>query len=147
MTTFSVFPKIRAFFHISENGKGSPPSSALSSYAVAKYGSDNHKTLPFLILKFQIQVIYHWLILLLELNQTSKMKFFVKIANGSKPLTISTKGSILDVWLGSKYVSAVYEAFLSLYARDHLFSRYATFTVKLTLFTPWYAHVRVRIRK
>ena len=31
------------------------------------------------------------------------MELFVKIANGMKLPTIFTKGSILDVWLGSKY--------------------------------------------
>ena len=35
--------------------------------------------------------------------QTSKMGFFAKITEGSKPLTISTKSFILDVWQGSKY--------------------------------------------
>ena len=69
------------------------------------------------------------------------------IVNDSNPLTISTKDSILDVWLGSKCASAVCETFVSLCARDHLFSTYAKFTVKLTFVTPWHAHVRVRIRK
>ena len=39
-------------------------------------------------------------------NQTSKMEFFAKINNGFHPLTIFTKNSILDVWLGSEYPSA-----------------------------------------
>ena len=30
--------------------------------------------------------------------------------------------------------------------RDHSFSKYAKVFRKLTIFTPWYAHVRVRIR-
>ena len=38
--------------------------------------------------------------------QTSKMEFFVKIVNGSKPLTIFVKYSILDVWKGSECASA-----------------------------------------
>ena len=49
----------------------------------------------------------------------------MKIVNGSKPLTISTKGSIL---LCSKCSSAVYETFVSLYPRDDLLSTYAKFS-------------------
>ena len=63
------------------------------------------------------------------------MELFVKIVKGLKPLTISTKGPIFYVLLGSKYASAVCETFDSLYPRDHLFSTYAKFTVKLTFLT------------
>ena len=38
----------------------------------------------------------------LEPIQTSKIELFVKIVNSLMPLTILTKSSILDVWLGSK---------------------------------------------
>ena len=38
----------------------------------------------------------------LVLIQISKMELFVKIVNILMPLTILTKSSILDVWLGSK---------------------------------------------
>ena len=38
----------------------------------------------------------------LEHSQTSKMKPFVKIINSLMLSTIFTKGSIIDVWLGSK---------------------------------------------
>ena len=31
--------------------------------------------------------------------------------------------------------------------RDYLFSTFAKFSKKLTILTPWYAHVRVRIRR
>ena len=40
-----------------------------------------------------------------ELSQTSTMKFFVKINNGWNPLTIYEKSAILNVGLGSKYIS------------------------------------------
>ena len=35
------------------------------------------------------------------------MELFAKIVNGSKPLTISVKSSILDVWQGSAYASEI----------------------------------------
>ena len=34
------------------------------------------------------------------------MELFAKIVNGQKPLTISAESSIIDIRLGSKYVSA-----------------------------------------
>ena len=40
-----------------------------------------------------------------EPSQTSKMKFFAKIATGFQLLTIFAKIFILDVWLGSEYAS------------------------------------------
>ena len=43
----------------------------------------------------------------LEPSQTSKMEHFAKIVNIFKPLTIFAKTTILDVWLGSVYVSRV----------------------------------------
>ena len=36
------------------------------------------------------------------------MEFFAKIVNGFQPLNLFAKISILDVWLGSKYASALY---------------------------------------
>ena len=39
------FRKLGHFFPISEKGQGRPPSLPTSSYAPAKYGSDNYKTL------------------------------------------------------------------------------------------------------
>ena len=56
-------------------------------------------------------LFYYWLCLLLywdacsEHSQTSKIELFSKIVNGFPPLTILTKSSILDVWLGSGYAS------------------------------------------
>ena len=44
----------------------------------------------------------------LELSQTSEIELFVKSLNNWKPLTISIKSSILDVWLGAEYVSALF---------------------------------------
>ena len=35
------------------------------------------------------------------------MEIFAKIVDGFQPLTILAKSSILDVWLGSEYVSRV----------------------------------------
>ena len=43
-----------------------------------------------------------------EQGQTSKMEYFAKVVNGWKPLTISLKSSILDVWQDSKYASGHY---------------------------------------
>ena len=43
-----------------------------------------------------------------EQGQTSKMEYFAKVVNGWKPLTISLKSSILDVWQGAKYASGHY---------------------------------------
>ena len=40
-----------------------------------------------------------------ELSQTFTMKFFMKINNGWNPLTIYEKSAILNVGLGSKYIS------------------------------------------
>ena len=51
--------KLGHFFPISEKAQGRTPSPPPSSYASAKYGSDNYKTLPNLFLKFNIRVIYH----------------------------------------------------------------------------------------
>ena len=42
-------------------------------------------------------------------SQTSKMELFVKIFNSIKPLTIFAKGSILNVWLSSKYTSVFWK--------------------------------------
>ena len=39
--------------------------------------------------------------------QTSRMERFMKIVNGQKPLTIFAKCSILNVWQGSEYASAL----------------------------------------
>ena len=41
-----------------------------------------------------------------EPSQTSKMEIFAKIVNSQKSWTIFTESSILDVQLGSEYVSA-----------------------------------------
>ena len=38
-------------------------------------------------------------------NQTSKIEIFVKMVHGFRPITISAKNSILDVWQGSEYTS------------------------------------------
>ena len=57
----------------------------------------------------------------------------MKIVNNSKPLTIFTKGSILNIWLGSKCASAVYVTFVCLCTRDHLFCTYVKVTVKLVI--------------
>ena len=46
-----------------------------------------------------------------ELSQTSQMKFFANVINGRNPLIIFAKSSILDVWLGSKYVSVLRSRF------------------------------------
>ena len=40
-------------------------------------------------------------------SRKSKMELFTKISNGFKLLTIFAKSSILDVRLGSKYVSVI----------------------------------------
>ena len=40
-------------------------------------------------------------------SQISNMMLFMKIVNSWKPLTIFAKSSIVDVWLGSEYTSAV----------------------------------------
>ena len=45
--------------------------------------------------------------LMQNLGQKSKMEHLLAIVNGWKPLTICTKGSVLDVWLGSECVSEV----------------------------------------
>ena len=58
------FQKLGHFFPISEKGHGRTPSPPPSSYAYAKCGSDNYKTLPNLFVIFDILVIYHWLIFL-----------------------------------------------------------------------------------
>ena len=44
------FQKLGHFFPISEKAQRRPPSPPPSSYAPAKYGSDDYKTLPNLIL-------------------------------------------------------------------------------------------------
>ena len=62
------------------------------------------------------------------------MELSAKIFNGWKPLTIYAKASVLDTWLGSKCASAMSEMIVGLYARNHSFSVYAKFSVKLTLF-------------
>ena len=49
------------------------------------------------------EVFIKLLVTFLEPSETSKMELLVKIVNSIKPLI--TKGSILDVWLGSKYTS------------------------------------------
>ena len=46
--------------------------------------------------------ILELLVAFLEPGQTSKMELLVKIANGIKLLTIFTKSSVLDIWMGSK---------------------------------------------
>ena len=56
------YRKLGHFFPIFAKGHGRPPSPPPSSYAPAKYGSDNYKTLPNLFMRFHIWVIYHWLI-------------------------------------------------------------------------------------
>ena len=45
----------------------------------------------------------------LEPSELSKMELFVKIVDYIKPLTVFTKGSILDVWLGCKYTFALWK--------------------------------------
>ena len=42
-----------------------------------------------------------------EPSQTSEMEIFAITVNHFKPLTIFGKSSILDVWLGSEYASAI----------------------------------------
>ena len=45
----------------------------------------------------------------LEPYQTSKMELFAKTANAWKQLIIFAKCSILDVWQGSEYASALFK--------------------------------------
>ena len=64
MTAIRVFPKIRTLFtniqiKARETSLPFPPSCT-----PAEYGSDNHKTLRILIVRFHIRVIYYLLILL-----------------------------------------------------------------------------------
>ena len=40
-----------------------------------------------------------------EPTQTSKIEFFAKVINTWKSLTVCSKSSILDIWLGSVYAS------------------------------------------
>ena len=40
-------------------------------------------------------------------SRASNMELLAKIVNGWKPFTVFAKSSILDVWLGSEYTSAV----------------------------------------
>ena len=49
----------------------------------------------------------------LEPSQISKIDRLAKIVNGWKPLSILAKGSILGVWLGSEYASAMCEIIFS----------------------------------
>ena len=49
------------------------------------------------------------LVAFLELSQTSKIDVFVILVNVIKLLTIFTKSSILDVWMGSKYTSVFWK--------------------------------------
>ena len=58
------FQKLGHFVPISEKGQGKTSSPSPSSYAPAKYGSDNYKTLPNLFVRFHAWAIYHWLIFL-----------------------------------------------------------------------------------
>ena len=51
--------------------------------------------------------------------QISKMKLFVKIDNSLMPLTILTKSSILDVWLGSKIAT---KSFNKSFCKFNIFS-------------------------
>ena len=44
-----------------------------------------------------------WAVAYSEPCQTSKMERFAKIFNSLKPLTISAKRTILDIWQSSKY--------------------------------------------
>ena len=53
---------IKALFFNFQKRSGRPPSPTPSSYASAKYGSDNYKTVPNIFLRFHIRVIPHWLI-------------------------------------------------------------------------------------
>ena len=62
LTTIRVFPKIRTVFSYFQKRGGVNSFSPPSSYAPAKYGSDNHKT--FAHSYCEIRVIHHWLIFL-----------------------------------------------------------------------------------
>ena len=52
-----------------------------------------------------------------EASQTSKMELFEKIVNNLKPLTIFTKSSVLNVWLGSEDASLSKQA--AMFKVDH----------------------------
>ena len=47
-------------------------------------------------------------------SRTSKMELFTKISNGFKLLAIFAKSSILDVRLGSKYVSVIFPKYCAI---------------------------------
>ena len=49
------------------------------------------------------------LVAILQPSQASKMEQFVKIVHGIKLLTVFTKSSLLDVWMGSKYTSVIWK--------------------------------------
>ena len=54
------------------------------------------------------KVLLELLVVFLEPGQTFKAELFVKIVNGIK-LTILTKSSIFNVWLGSQYTSTFWK--------------------------------------
>lgn len=49
-----------------------------------------------------------------EFSQTSKMELFAKIFNGFESLTIFKENSILDILLGSEYVSSAKNLFCNI---------------------------------
>ena len=54
-----------------------------------------------------------------ELNQTSKIKLFVKIANIFHALIVIPKSSIWDVWLGSKCASWSFISIHAIFVSSH----------------------------
>ena len=55
------------------------------------------------------KLLLELLVVFSEPNQAFEMELFVKIVNGIKLVTIFTKSSILDTWIGSKYSSTFWK--------------------------------------
>ena len=69
--------------------------------------------------------------------KTSKMEFFVKIANGFQSLTCFTESSILDVWLGSLPIWLL----LRREAKDIFENNYFCFNTILTFPVMYYSQL------
>ena len=73
-------------------------------------------------------------------SRASNMELLAKIVNGWKPFTVFAKSSILDVWLGSEYTSAVKHLWWTFFVKIALGEKYPNtkfFLVCIFLYSDW----------
>ena len=89
--------------------------------------------------------IQEWIMSVFRI-QVSKIELFMKIVNVSQTLTILAKSFILDIWMGSEYVSVYKKAVLSTCSFLQVIAKFRVNLLYLALSLAWIAGSKWKIR-